>query len=312
MWPVTLWSVMLTWIYGRTFVVERQRFDKLKLQTWYLMQWENDAINNLLEKAILEAEEKGIFSKFLWAAAGHWIPVADDRNPAKSPMSEELNRYGGLYVSRHPQLKIRMVDGSSLVVAVILNSVPKETTQVLLRGKLTKVAVAIAFGLIQRGIKVAILHQAEYWKLTKSLSESESRLVLEKNYGHKIWLVGNGLSEQEQLTAPKGTIFVPFSQFPPRKLRRDCYYHCTPAMKIPKALEKEQYLFPSPNSHQESCGETNWLPRRVMSAWRIAGIVHALEGWNDHECGYTMSDIDKVWQATLRHGFQPLIPTTTT
>ncbi|XP_061995612.1 protein CER1-like 1 [Rosa rugosa] len=192
-----------------------------------------------------------------------------------------------------------MVDGSSLVVAVILNSIPKETTQVLLRGKLTKVAVAIAFGLIQRGIKVATLHQDEYWELTKSLSESECRLVFEKTYAHKIWLVGNGLREQEQLSAPKGTIFVPFYQFPPKKLRKDCYYHCTPAMKIPKSLENVY-----------SC--ENWLLRRVMSAWRIAGIVHALEGWNDHECGYTMSDIDKVWQATLRHGFQALIPTTTT
>ena len=24
--------------------------------------------------------------------------------------------------------------------------------------------------------------------------------------------------------------------------------------------------------------------------------VHALEGWNEHECGYTMSNIQKVWQ----------------
>ena len=39
MWPVTLWSVMLTWIYGRTFVVERQRFDKLRLQTWAIPKY---------------------------------------------------------------------------------------------------------------------------------------------------------------------------------------------------------------------------------------------------------------------------------
>ncbi|XP_020412925.1 protein ECERIFERUM 1 [Prunus persica] len=66
MWPVTLWSAMLTWIYGRTFVVERQRFDKLRLQTWvipkyslqYFLQWQNEAINGLIEEAILEAEEK--------------------------------------------------------------------------------------------------------------------------------------------------------------------------------------------------------------------------------------------------------------
>ncbi|KAK9906256.1 hypothetical protein M0R45_002651 [Rubus argutus] len=65
-------------------------------------------------------------------------------------------------------------------------------------------------------------------------------------------------------------------------------------MNIPKSLENVY-----------AC--ENWLPRRVMSAWRIAGIVHALQGWNEHECGYTMLDIDKVWEATLRHGFQPLI-----
>ena len=59
------------------------------------------------------------------------------------------------------------------------------------------------------------------------------------------------------------------------------------------------------------CEIQNWLPRRVMSAWRIAGIVHAIEGWNEHECGYTMSNIEKVWEASLRHGFQPLIITTT-
>ena len=34
MWPLTLWSVMLTWISKRTFVVERHRFNNLKLQTW--------------------------------------------------------------------------------------------------------------------------------------------------------------------------------------------------------------------------------------------------------------------------------------
>lgn len=51
----------------------------------------------------------------------------------------------------------------------------------------------------------------------------------------------------------------------------------------------------------------NWLPRRVMSAWRIAGIVHALEGWSEHECGFAMLNTDKVWKATLQHGFKPLI-----
>ncbi|CAN6566680.1 unnamed protein product [Malus baccata var. baccata] len=260
------------------------RFDKLRLQTWaipkyslqYFMQWQNEAINGLIEDAILEAEEMGV--KVLSLGLLN--------------QGEELNRYGGLYVQRYPHLKIQVVDGSSLAVAVILNSIPKGTTQVVLRGKLTKVAYAIAHALSQKGVQVATLYQAEYLKLTKSLG-IESNLVVAKSHAQKIWLVDDGLTKKEQMSAPKGTLFVPFSQFPPKQLRKDCSYHYTPAMKTPTSLE---------NVH--AC--EFWLPRRVMSAWRVAGIVHALEGWKEHDCGYTMSNIDKVWQASLVHGFQPL------
>uniref|UniRef100_A0A453P3U8 Very-long-chain aldehyde decarbonylase CER1-like C-terminal domain-containing protein n=1 Tax=Aegilops tauschii subsp. strangulata TaxID=200361 RepID=A0A453P3U8_AEGTS len=50
----------------------------------------------------------------------------------------------------------------------------------------------------------------------------------------------------------------------------------------------------------------NWLPRRVMSAWHIAGILHVLEGWSVHECGDDMMDPEKAWSAAIRHGFVPL------
>ncbi|XP_062101456.1 very-long-chain aldehyde decarbonylase CER1-like [Humulus lupulus] len=290
MWPLTLCSIMITWIYGRTFVVERHRFHPLNLQTWaipkyklqYSLQWQNASINSLVEEAILEAEHKGV--KVLSLGLLN--------------QSEELNAYGALYVKRHPELKTRVVDGSSLAVAVILNSIPKGTTQLLLRGKVTKVATSIALALCQKGIQVATLRDDECAKLNNSLDvNSKSNLVLTKSTSYQVWLVGDGLSEEEQLKASKGTIFVPFSQFQPKKLRKDCFYHYTPAMLTPKSLE---------NVH--SC--ENWLPRRVMSAWRIAGIVHGLEGWNEHECGIpTTADLprfDKVWDAALRHGFQPL------
>ena len=42
-----------------------------------------------------------------------------------------------------------------------------------------------------------------------------------------------------------------------------------------------------------------------MSAWRVAGIVHALEGWDAHECGDIVMDMNKVWCAALDHGFLP-------
>ena len=108
-----------------------------------------------------------------------------------------------------------------------------------------------------------------------------------------VWLIGDGLDDTDQNKALKGTHLIPFSQFPLKKVRKDCIYYATPAMKIPAALE---------NVH--SC--ENWLPRRVMSASRITGIIHALEGWNTHECGDLMLDVDTTWSCALNYGFIPL------
>ncbi|KAB1222661.1 Protein CER1-like 2 [Morella rubra] len=131
---------------------------------------------------------------------------------------------------------------------------------------------------------------AEWWKKNALYARPQLTTWLKR-----ILLVGDGLYEKEQQNAQKGTLFIPFSQFPPKQFHKDCSYHSPPAMFIPQSLE---------NLH--SC--ENWLPRRVTSAWRIAAIVHALEAWNEHECGlYTMSDFEKVWQASLGHGFQPLV-----
>lgn len=53
----------------------------------------------------------------------------------------------------------------------------------------------------------------------------------------QIWLVGDGIKDEEQLKAPKGTTFIPFSQFPPKILRQDCFYHSTPALKAPPSIQ---------------------------------------------------------------------------
>jgi aldehyde decarbonylase len=39
LWPLTFLSVTVTWLYGRTFVVERHRFDQLRLQTWAIPKY---------------------------------------------------------------------------------------------------------------------------------------------------------------------------------------------------------------------------------------------------------------------------------
>ncbi|KAL0410806.1 UNVERIFIED_CONTAM: Very-long-chain aldehyde decarbonylase CER1 [Sesamum latifolium] len=210
------------------------------------------------------------------------------------PNDEGLNGNGDLFLRKHPKLKVKLVDGSSLVVATVLNSIPKGTTQVLLQGKLSKVANSIALALCQGGIQVYTTSEDEYEKLKSKLSnEAGNNLVLSKHSAPKTWLVGDDLSEDEQKKASKGTTFILFSRFPPKKTRKDCVYLSTPAMYAPKHLE-----------NVDSC--ENWLPRRVMSAWRIAGILHAMEEWNVHECGNMMFDIEKIWQASLAHGFRPL------
>ncbi|KAJ8438492.1 hypothetical protein Cgig2_008979 [Carnegiea gigantea] len=281
MWPVTLWSMIMAWIYGRTsFIVERNTFQKLKLQSWliprYIMHYainsQREAINQMIEEAILEADAKGIKVVSLGLLN----------------QGEELNRNGKLYLEKNPKLKVKVIDGSSLAVAVVLHSIPKGTSKVFFRGRLCKVAYSIVSILCHKGIQVVVIRKDEYEKLRRNISsESADYLGI---YGE----VGDDFTKHEQFMAQKGSLFIPFSQFPPKKARKDCIYLNTPALVAPKSFG---------NLH--SC--ENWLPRRVMSAWRVAGIVHALEGWEANECGDELLDIDKVWEASLRHGFRPVL-----
>ncbi|XP_016176371.1 protein ECERIFERUM 1 isoform X2 [Arachis ipaensis] len=286
LWPLTLWTSLMTWFYGKTFVLERNNFKMLNLQSWviprfhvqYFFKWQREALNKLIEEAILEAELRGV--KVLTLGLLN--------------QGDKLNKLGEIYIKSYPQLKIKIVDGSSLVVAIVLNNIPKETTQVLLSGKLTKISYAIVSALCERGTKVTTMYKDDYDNLQSKLcSESKKNLVFPGSYTAKIWLVGDQINEAEQKKAPKGTLFIPFTQFPPKKLRKDCFYHTTPSMLAPSSLV---------NVH--SC--ENWLPRRVMSAWRIAGILHALEKWDVNECGDAMFSIEKIWQASIHHGFRPL------
>ncbi|EPS71900.1 hypothetical protein M569_02856, partial [Genlisea aurea] len=289
MWPITLWSMFISWIYGQAFTLERNVFKHLKLQTWaiskysiqYLTESQRKSVNSLIEKTILEADGRGVKVMTLGLLN----------------QDEHLNNHGEIFLTKNPQLKLRLVDGSSLAVAVVLHSIPKGTTQLVLTGKLSKVAYSLALELCQGGIKVFTMYENEYKKLKQIVSnEYGNNLLLSKGSVPmtKTWLIGEGVCKKEQIKAPKGTTFIPFSHFPPKEWRKDCTYHTTPAMLVPKHLE-----------NIDSC--ENWLPRRVMSAWRIAGIVHAMEQWNVNEFGKIVFDISKTWEATLRHGFIPLM-----
>ncbi|XP_072965047.1 very-long-chain aldehyde decarbonylase GL1-6-like [Typha angustifolia] len=284
--PVALVSALLTQIFAKTFTLEKNRLQKLQMETWaiprykfqYKSSTERDVINSLIEKAILDAEEKG----------------AKVISLGLLNQGDELNGYGEFYIRKNPNLKTKIVDGTSLAVAVVLHSVPESTKNVLLIGKFSKTSYFLSLALCQREVQVEVV-QKELYKLLKLQlpSELQKHLVLSDSYTtSKIWLVGDGVGAQEQSKAPKGVHFIPFSQFPLKTLRKDCTYHSTPALVVPEEYE---------NLH--SC--ENWLPRRVISAWRAAGIIHALEGWNAHECGETVIGVETAWRAAITHGFLP-------
>ncbi|KAJ0259620.1 Protein CER1-like 2 [Hirschfeldia incana] len=288
--PFTLMlSFILTFHSFRTFAFERNRFRDLtlhshllpKFSSHYKSKKQKESINKMIETAILEAEKNGVRVMSLGILN----------------QGEELNGYGEMYVKKHPKLKIRIVDGSSLAAQVVIRSIPVGMKEVLFRGQITKVARAIVRSLCQNGIKVMVLREEEHCMLAEFLGgHCMKNLILTTNYSPMIWLVGDGLSKEEQKMAEQGTHFLPFSQFPPTQLRKDCFYHTTPAMIIPDSAQ-----------NIDSC--ENWLGRRVMSAWRVGGIVHALEGWEEHECGLDVPMVNphRAWEAALRHGFQPLV-----
>lgn len=54
MWPVTLWSILITWIYSHTFVIERNLFKDLKLQTWAIPKFRKQVIIYILFNIVLD------------------------------------------------------------------------------------------------------------------------------------------------------------------------------------------------------------------------------------------------------------------
>ncbi|CAI9103423.1 OLC1v1001896C1 [Oldenlandia corymbosa var. corymbosa] len=181
MWPVSIWSMIVNSVYGSTFIMERNAFEKLKLQTWaiprynlqYFLKWQSEAINGLIEKAILDAEQKG--TRVLS------LGLLNQRT--------ELNQNGELFVQKYPKLKVRLVDGSSLAVAIVVNSIPKGTTSVLLKGNLNKVANSIALILWQRGIQVNVASEYDYEKLRLTSPSECNNLVFSKSSVHKVGLL---------------------------------------------------------------------------------------------------------------------------
>ena len=68
--------------------------------------------------------------------------------------AQSLNGSGELYLQKYPKLGLKLVDGTSLAAAVVVNSIPHGADQVVLSGNISKVACAVAAALCKKNIKV--------------------------------------------------------------------------------------------------------------------------------------------------------------
>lgn len=113
-------------------------FHGLVLQ--YFLPFGLESINRHIEKAILDADAKGI--KVISLAALN--------------KNEVLNGGGLLFVKKHPNLRVRVVHGNTLTAAVIIKTLPEGTKEVFMNGATSKLGRAIALYLCCRGIRVLV------------------------------------------------------------------------------------------------------------------------------------------------------------
>lgn len=142
MWPFSYLTRFFTRFYDHPFVTERNTFHNLNLHTWVLPRFSHQVrqgVDSLIEEALLKADKQGVKVVSLGLLN----------------QGEEMNRNGEMYIERHPKLRVKLVDGSSLAAAIVLNSIPKGTKQVLIMGSnVTKLSAAVVSSLCKMGIKV--------------------------------------------------------------------------------------------------------------------------------------------------------------
>jgi len=74
----------------------------------------------------------------------------------RTAQNEALNGGGTLFVKKHPDLRVRVVHGNTLTAAVILNEIPKGTSEVFMTGATSKLGRAIALYLCRKRVRVMV------------------------------------------------------------------------------------------------------------------------------------------------------------
>ena len=93
---------------------------------------------------------------------------------------DELNGNGRLFYQNNPKRKVKIVNGTGLAIATILNSLPQGTKNVQLTGKLSKMACVLALTLCQKGIKVYIYQSIKYLHLKMKFDSNTQILISDR------------------------------------------------------------------------------------------------------------------------------------
>nr|GLL35242.1 protein ECERIFERUM 3-like isoform X1 [Ipomoea trifida] len=268
-WPFGVVAMMIMWLKSKTFLFSFYHLKGRLHQTWavprygfqYFLPFATQGINKHIEQAILRADKLG--TKVISLAALN--------------KNEGLNGGGTLFVSKHPNLKVRVVHGNTLTAAVILNNIPGDVSEVFLTGSTSKLGRAIALYLARRHVRVLMLTKSRerFLKIQREAGEECQKFLVQ--------VAKYQAAEHCKFVVPP---IIPF--------RRDCTYGKLAAMKLPKDVE-------GLGSCEYSMG------RGVVHACHAGGLVHFLEGWTHHEVGaIDVDQIDVVWEAALNHGLEPL------
>ncbi|RZS12719.1 hypothetical protein BHM03_00044198 [Ensete ventricosum] len=178
LWPLAFFSMLVMWALSKTFLLSFYNLRGRLHQTWvvprfgfqvvvrpqmllcsplgchtkakqadpsldllqYFLPFARKGINNQIELAILRADKMGV--KVLSLAALN--------------KNESLNGGGTLFVSKHPDLRVRVVHGNTLTAAVMLNEIPRDVKEVFLTGATSKLGRAIALYLCRKNIRVLV------------------------------------------------------------------------------------------------------------------------------------------------------------
>ncbi len=82
--------------------------------------------------------------------------------------NESLNGGGTYFVNKHKDLRIRIVHGNTLTVAVILNTIGTDVKQIFLTGATSKIGRAVAIYLCRQGVRVMVSETYSAHKPPKS------------------------------------------------------------------------------------------------------------------------------------------------